>query len=556
MAEAIGGVKDASNELRKLVDELHSLAQVLFVLQDHARGDGLLRSAALQRLNDQNGPLSGCALELKTLQRKLEPKPGLRGMVKYLLWPLKEKETLKYIDSIERYKSLFNLALTTDYFALSRTIDGCIVGWLRNKILNWLYFGNFAQKHVEISGRRQKHTTGWIFGTAEFKNWLKDQPDYLMLWGYGIPGAGKTFISSSIIDYLTTQKSGKNLVRQLARQMDHLPETLEQLLRQGGVSPLGCLTFLSLGVNYHNISMGLVQYAAYYLGSHLKNCEKSSTVDILLVFLKKLKALRYRPNISIDRDTASIVDLVCTRDSTPLQSACILGKFRLLEEVPSTISVIGFKALLAASSAGHEEIIDLLTANGADIPFRISNGTNVLHIAVRQYSAIYNEMVKLLRSLVGLVIRRGYIELVFVILKHSPDILYRDALNFPPVHYMVIMGNLEAVLLLLEEGWDVDFKGPEGRTALHFAASIGSSEMVELLLQKGASLSLYDDDEDTPLDKAIRSNCQEVIIQMINSGADVTTINANGRSSLDLAISEGSSEIVRLLTEKNAIPST
>lgn len=319
---------------------------------------------------------------------------------------------------------------------------------------------------------------------------------------------------------------------------------------------VGCLTFLSLGVNYHNISMGLVQYAAYCLGSHLKNCEKSSTVDILLVFLKKLKALRYRPNISIDRDTASIVDLVCMRDSTPLQSACILGKFRLLEEVPSTISVIGFKALLAASSAGHEEIIDLLTANGADIPFRISNGTNVLHIAVRQYSAIYNEMVKLLRSLVGLVIRRGYIELVFVILKHSPDILYRDALNFPPVHYMVIMGNLEAVLLLLEEGWDVDFKGPEGRTALHFAASIGSSEMVELLLQKGASLSLYDDDEDTPLDKAIRSNCQEVIIQMINSGADVTTINANGRSSLDLAISEGSSEIVRLLTEKNAIPST
>jgi hypothetical protein len=127
----LGGVKDASNELRKLVDELHSLAQVLFVLQDHARGDGLLRSAALQRLNDQNGPLSGCALELKTLQRKLEPKPGLRGMVKYLLWPLKEKETLKYIDSIERYKSLFNLALTTDYLLVKSYPDEFIIYMFR-----------------------------------------------------------------------------------------------------------------------------------------------------------------------------------------------------------------------------------------------------------------------------------------------------------------------------------------------------------------------------------------------------------------------------------------
>ncbi|RPB13084.1 hypothetical protein P167DRAFT_573828 [Morchella conica CCBAS932] len=190
----LGGVRDVSNELRKLVDELHSLAQVLLVLRDHARDDILLQPTALQRLNDQNGPLPRCALELKTLQGKLEPKLGLRGMVKYLLWPLKEKETLQYIDSIKRYKSLFNLALTTDHFALSRTIDGCVrdtnqimhelrnessvltshvdrmlTAEKRNKILNWLYPGNFDQKHVETSGRRQKHTTGWIFGTAEFK---------------------------------------------------------------------------------------------------------------------------------------------------------------------------------------------------------------------------------------------------------------------------------------------------------------------------------------------------------------------------------------------------
>lgn len=353
---------------------------------------------------------------------------------------------------------------------------------------------------------------------------------------------------------------------------------------------VGCLTFLSLGFNYHNISTGLVQYAAYHLGSHLKNCEESSTVDILLVFLKKLKVLRYRPDMSVDGDTTSILDLVWARYNTPLQSACILGHHaavrRLLDEDPSTISVIdpinGFTALLAASSAGHEKIVDLLIANGANILFRTSKGMNALHIAVMHGHARVVSILlgqggdQSIPDLAGLTpldkaLRGGNKEMVVSLLGYSaipgmdiemvlfwiskfPFLLYRGVIKFPPVHYAVILGKVSTVWLFLEEGWDVNFKGPEGRTALHLAASIGSSEMVELLLIKGASLSLYDDDEDTPLDKAIKSNYQ-VITQMINRGADVTTINANGRSSLDLAISEGSSEIVRLLTEKNAIPS-
>lgn len=110
----IGGAIDASKDIRWLLGELHSLSNVLLILQDHARDDKTLRLTALQTLNGQNGPLEGCRLELQRLQLKLEPKTGLRGKMKSLVWPLKEKEIFKHISRLEGHKNLFNLALTAD----------------------------------------------------------------------------------------------------------------------------------------------------------------------------------------------------------------------------------------------------------------------------------------------------------------------------------------------------------------------------------------------------------------------------------------------------------
>lgn len=111
----LGGTKAASKDLRELVNELQSLGKVLVVLQDYAQADQNLQSTALQSLNGQNGPLPGCALELRRLQLKLEPKQGLRGMIQSLKWPFKEQETQQHIARIQRQKSLFILALTVDH---------------------------------------------------------------------------------------------------------------------------------------------------------------------------------------------------------------------------------------------------------------------------------------------------------------------------------------------------------------------------------------------------------------------------------------------------------
>lgn len=110
--EYIEGVKDASEDLRQLISELLSLSNVLLVLQGYIQDDK--KSTTLQILNGHNGPIPGCMLELKRLQLKLEPKTGLQGKKKCLMWPLKEKETMKHISQLERHKGLFALALTAD----------------------------------------------------------------------------------------------------------------------------------------------------------------------------------------------------------------------------------------------------------------------------------------------------------------------------------------------------------------------------------------------------------------------------------------------------------
>lgn len=110
----IGGVKQASKNVREFISELHSLSQALIALQDYT--DKNPQSVVLQRLNEKDGLLQECAEELKTLKSKLESRQTseFKGVLNSLMWPLKERETAQLTTRIERHKSLLAFALTTD----------------------------------------------------------------------------------------------------------------------------------------------------------------------------------------------------------------------------------------------------------------------------------------------------------------------------------------------------------------------------------------------------------------------------------------------------------
>lgn len=106
------GVKRAPKDVRELLNELNSLTIVLDNLQDYV--DANPQSPTLQKLGAVGGPLLECINELEELRRQLETTDS-SGFIARCKWPLKEKETTQSILKIERYKSMFTLALNVNH---------------------------------------------------------------------------------------------------------------------------------------------------------------------------------------------------------------------------------------------------------------------------------------------------------------------------------------------------------------------------------------------------------------------------------------------------------
>lgn len=70
------------------------------------------------------------------------------------------------------------------------------------KILDWLTTVNYGQQHDMHSSTHKKGTGQWILESDEFQNWLDDCKQRLLC--RGMPGAGKTIITSLVIDHLAT----------------------------------------------------------------------------------------------------------------------------------------------------------------------------------------------------------------------------------------------------------------------------------------------------------------------------------------------------------------
>lgn len=113
----IAQLKDAPKELQDLFNELSSLSGILSVLKDqldrakHTQNDP--RLLALIQLDTPGGPLTACKTLLHRVEKRiLYMKNSTLGG--YLVGPRHVKETKYDIDSLERLKSVLQLALFAD----------------------------------------------------------------------------------------------------------------------------------------------------------------------------------------------------------------------------------------------------------------------------------------------------------------------------------------------------------------------------------------------------------------------------------------------------------
>jgi Cdc6-like AAA superfamily ATPase len=70
-------------------------------------------------------------------------------------------------------------------------------------ILDWLSPVDYATQQGDILSRRQDGTGQWLLNSDEFQAWLNQSKETLFC--PGIPGVGKTMITSIVVDYLYTK---------------------------------------------------------------------------------------------------------------------------------------------------------------------------------------------------------------------------------------------------------------------------------------------------------------------------------------------------------------
>jgi hypothetical protein len=105
------------------------------------------------------------------------------------------------------------------------------------EILQWLTPHDYGPQQSDYLGRRQPGTGQWLLASTEFQGWLATSKQTLFC--PGIPGAGKTILTSIVVDYLDSRfrhdsKTGMayiycNFQRQNEQNIDHL---LASVLKQ------------------------------------------------------------------------------------------------------------------------------------------------------------------------------------------------------------------------------------------------------------------------------------------------------------------------------------
>lgn len=227
----------------------------------------------------------------------------------------------------------------------------------------------------------------------------------------------------------------------------------------------------------------------------------------------------------------------------------------------------GLNSLHQAAEYGHEELIEYLLDNGADVDAKCYQGEAALHLAVNHrhlkiVKTLINKGANInlrasttgntpLNNLVGRA--DCLIDIVKVLLENGASVNERDdRWNQTPLHFASINGNREVVELLLEHNAEVNALRNDLMSPLMCAASNGHQYIVELLLDKGAKTNFVDADNSTVLHHAAISGQNNVIKSLIAKGVQIDCKNKDSHTPLHIAAHYGNLNAVLTLLEVGA----
>ncbi|KAK3421851.1 hypothetical protein EUGRSUZ_G02461 [Eucalyptus grandis] len=143
------------------------------------------------------------------------------------------------------------------------------------------------------------------------------------------------------------------------------------------------------------------------------------------------------------------------------------------------------------------------------------------------------------RSLLHVAASAGHAEIVDILSdadQSTSVINSKDEEGWAPLHSASSIGNEQIVEILLRKGADVNLKNDGGRTGLHYAASKGWLKVAETLISHGANINAKDKVGSTPLHRAAGTGKSEMCEFLIEEGAEVDPVDKAGQTPLMAAV--------------------
>ena len=228
----ISKVAHAPSRMRMVLSEVSSMDLVLGRLEECSVHQSASGGTSILYTLFRNGVFKDCAKVLKKIDGTVQTcmaeseaqssKREVKAIVKRVVWPMKEKETEEILRHLDRLRSILSDAIAQDSAAslhrlesstqeLHQTTTKMANSHLHAELMAWVcpYHIDPFDNYSAALKRRQPGTGSWLVTSDDFNTWL--QCDHGLFWLRGLPGCGKTVLTSTVVEHIQRSLVPKNI---------------------------------------------------------------------------------------------------------------------------------------------------------------------------------------------------------------------------------------------------------------------------------------------------------------------------------------------------------
>ncbi|KAH0550901.1 hypothetical protein GP486_007735, partial [Trichoglossum hirsutum] len=208
-------------ELQSISQKIYTFAGTLQALQDLLQEDEKDK-ARLQTLNHLTEPLNQCKEALGLLSDQLEKPTFIK---KHLTGERFDSKLKKSLSVIKNAREVIELALLSDQHTILKAVEQYLavvaedvrdirtmlnenrkqltelkLSREQEKVIQWLQYTDPSTNHNTACELHEPETGNWLLQSEDFTTWKQESKKFL--WLHGIPGCGKTVLSSTVVEHV------------------------------------------------------------------------------------------------------------------------------------------------------------------------------------------------------------------------------------------------------------------------------------------------------------------------------------------------------------------